>query len=66
MRSKPSGGLWLIWLTAYSVLDMVLAALLHGSATWGQLPGAIEGALFAATLTWVWALRRWYEADDSY
>jgi prepilin signal peptidase PulO-like enzyme (type II secretory pathway) len=64
MKSKPSWALWFIWLFAYTALDMMFAALLHGGAKWDQVPGALEGALFGATVTWLFALYRWYKADN--
>jgi hypothetical protein len=67
MTRKPSWGLWLTWLVAYSAFDLLLSAVLHGGLTWGQAlhqaPAAIAGAVAAATLTWLWALRKWYKSD---
>jgi len=64
IKNKPSWGLWLIWLIAYTALDMVLAWLLHGVTTWSQLPEAVEGAIFGATVTWLFALYKWHKADS--
>ena len=66
MKNKPSWGFWLAWLIAYSILDMILEALLHSTLAWSQLPGAIEGALLGATVTWFFALFRWYKAQDRF
>jgi hypothetical protein len=63
MKSKPSWGLWLTWVIGYSGLDMVLAALWHGGFAWDQVRGAVEGALFAGTVTWLFALYKWHKAD---
>jgi hypothetical protein len=63
MKSKPSWGLWLIWVFFYSALDMVLAALWYGSFAWSQVRGAVEGALFAGAVTWLFALYKWHKAD---
>jgi hypothetical protein len=66
MKAKPSWPLWLVCLAFYSLLDEALTALLHGAFKWSQLPGAIEGAIVGATLTWLWALRRWYKSEDGF
>lgn len=63
LRNKPSWGFWLIWSVAYTALDMVFAWLMHGFVAWQQVPGAVEGALFAATVTWLFALYKWHKAD---
>jgi hypothetical protein len=63
MKSKPSWGLWTIWLVAYTALDMVLEFVLHDHVAWDQVPGAVEGAVFGATVTWLFALWRWHKAD---
>jgi hypothetical protein len=63
MKSKPSWPLWHIWLGAYSALDMVIAYLMDGRVAWSQVPGAVEGAVFGATVTWLFALWRWHKAD---
>jgi membrane associated rhomboid family serine protease len=59
MRSKPSWGLFLIWLVGYTILDMLLSTLLHGGVAWRELPGAVGGAVLGAALTWLFAYRRW-------
>ncbi len=66
MKNKPSWGFFLVWLIAYSILDMIVEAVLHGKAAWNQAPGAIEGAFLGATLTWFFALFRWYKAQDRF
>jgi len=63
MKNKPSWGFWLAALLAYTILDMILAILLHGGPKWSQLPGALQGAAAAATVTWAFALWRWHKAD---
>jgi hypothetical protein len=66
MKNKPSWRFFLTWFIVYSILDMVLEALLHSKFAWNQVPRAIEGALFGATLTWFFALFRWYKAQDRF
>ena len=66
MKNKPSMGFWLAWFIAYSILDIILEAFLHSKLAWNQLPGAMEGALLGATLTWFFALFRWYKAQDRF
>jgi hypothetical protein len=66
MHSKPSWPLFLIWLIAYTILDILIEATLHGHIAWGQLPGAIEGAILGATLTWLFAYRRWLKSDSGF
>jgi len=66
MKTKPSGRFFLTWLAVYTVLDILLQALLHNHLAWNQLPGALEGALLGATLTWFFALFRWYKAQDRF
>jgi hypothetical protein len=63
MKAKPSWGLWLTLLLGYSILDMIVVALLHGGVAWNQLRGAVEGALFAASVTWLLALYKWHKSD---
>jgi hypothetical protein len=66
MKTKPSWGFFFVWLAVYTVLDMILEVVLHGHLAWNQLPGAIEGAILGATLTWFFALFRWYKAQDRF
>jgi hypothetical protein len=66
VKSKPSWKFFLSWLIAYTVVDIVIEALLHGHFAWSQLPAAIEGAIFGAALTWFFALFRWYKAQDRF
>jgi hypothetical protein len=66
MKDKPSWRFFLTWLAVYTILDILLEALLHGHPAWNQLPGAIEGAIFGATLTWFFGLFRWYKAQDRF
>ena len=66
MKTKPSWAFFLTWLIAYTLLDILLEALLHSRLAWAQLPGALEGALLGATLTWFFALFRWYKAQDRF
>jgi hypothetical protein len=66
MKSKPSWTLWSIWLIAYTALDLILAFILHGGFHWSDVPDAVEGAVFAATLTWLFALLKWYKADNGF
>jgi len=64
LKSKPGWGLWWVWAAGYTVLDMLLEVLVHGHMAWDQVPSAVEGALFGATVTWLFALWRWYKAED--
>jgi hypothetical protein len=66
VKEKPSWGFFLTWLIVYTILDMILEVVLHGHLAWSQLPGAIEGAILGATLTWFFALFRWYKAQDRF
>ena len=66
MKNKPSWRFWIAWFIAYSVLDTIVAALLHGKPAWNQVPGAIKGAVLGATLTWFFALLLWYKAQDRF
>ena len=66
MRSKPSWPFFLIWLVAYTVLDILIEALFHGHLAWAQLPGAVEGAFLGAIFTWLFAYRRWLKSDSLY
>jgi len=66
MKSKPSLRFFLTWLAIYTALDIPLEALLHHQLAWNQLPSAIEGAILGATLTWFFALFRWYKAQDRF
>ena len=66
MNNKPSWTFWLAWFAAYSILDLILEAVLHGAPRWSQFPGAIEGAILGATVTWFFALFRWYKSQDRF
>ncbi len=66
MKNRPSWLFWLVLVVAYSVLDMVIEAFLHGGFAWNQLPGAIRDAVAGATLTWFLALFRWYKMQDRF
>jgi hypothetical protein len=66
MKSKPSWQFWLAWFIAYTLLDIILEAILHSPLRWSQLPTAIGGALLGATVTWFFALFRWYKAQDRF
>jgi hypothetical protein len=59
VRSKPSWTLFVLWLVAYTLLDLLLTALLHTGLAWNQVPGALGGAAFGAAVTWLFAYRRW-------
>jgi hypothetical protein len=62
MKSKPSWRFFLTWLAIYTLLDILLAAILHSHFAWADLPGAIEGA----ALTSFFALFRWYKGQDRF
>jgi hypothetical protein len=36
LKDKPSWGFWLLWLVAYTALDMVFAWLMHGFVAQGR------------------------------
>jgi hypothetical protein len=66
MKSKPSWRFFLTWLAIYTLLDILLAAILHSHFAWADLPGAIEGAILGAALTSFFALFRWYKGQDRF
>ncbi len=66
MKNKPSWGFFLSWFIGYIFSGLLLEFLLHGHLAWNQLPGAVEGAILGATLTWFFALFRWYKAQDRF
>jgi hypothetical protein len=66
MKNKPTWKFWIAWFVIYSVLDFLGEALLNGHPAWSQLPGAIEGALLGATVTWFFGLFFWYKAQDRF
>jgi hypothetical protein len=43
---------------------MLIARLWRSVFAWNQLRGAVEGAIFAATMTWLLALYKWHKADS--
>jgi hypothetical protein len=57
MKSKPSWRFFLTWLAIYTLLDILLAAILHSHFAWADLPGA---------LTSFFALFRWYKGQDRF
>jgi prepilin signal peptidase PulO-like enzyme (type II secretory pathway) len=63
MKSKPSWPLFIAWSVFYTVLDMILEYVIHGFVAWSQVPEAVEGALFGAAVTWLFALYRWHKSD---
>jgi hypothetical protein len=58
MKSKPSWRFFLTWLAIYTLLDILLAAILHSHFAWADLPGAIVTSFFA--------LFRWYKGQDRF
>jgi hypothetical protein len=64
MKTKPGLRLWLLWFAAYTAIDIIVDYFIHGSLQPSQLPADIEGAAFAALLTWLFALRRWSKSDS--
>ncbi|MES2394329.1 MAG: hypothetical protein V4555_22040 [Acidobacteriota bacterium] len=63
-KSKPTWLMWLAWLIVYTMLDMTLAWMIHSRFTWSDFPDAFEGALLAATITWLISLYKWHKADS--
>jgi hypothetical protein len=63
MKDKPSWAFWLLWVVFYTLLDMIIARVWDGGFAWNQVRGAVEGALFGATVTWLFALYKWHKAD---
>jgi Na+-transporting NADH:ubiquinone oxidoreductase subunit NqrB len=67
MKTKPGWGSWIAWLLAYTILDVLIDVfLLQGSATWSHIAGSILPAIFTATLTWLFAYRKWLKSDSLY
>jgi len=66
MKTKPGWSLWIAWLIAYIVLDLLFEFAFRGHLTWSQLPESISGAIFTATVTWLFALRKWSNSDSLY
>ena len=66
MKTKPGWPSWFGWLIAYIILDLLFEFALRGNLTWAQLPESIAGAIFAATITWLFALRKWSKSDSLY
>ncbi len=64
MKPKPSWPFWLIWFTFYTALDLIIATVIHSGFAWTDVQPAVEGALFAATVTWLLALYKWHKADS--
>jgi hypothetical protein len=63
MKNKPSWAFWLLWVVFYTIIDMIIARVWDGVFAWNQVQGAVEGALFGATVTWLFALYKWHKAD---
>jgi hypothetical protein len=67
LKNKPSWAFWLLWIAAYAILDTIADLLWqHGHLSWAQAPGLLEGAIAGASLTWFFALWRWYKAQDRF
>jgi hypothetical protein len=64
MKKKPGWPLWLLSFVGYVLLDVLFDRLFHGRFQSSSLPADIEGAAFAATLTWLFALRKWSKSDS--
>ncbi len=63
MKSKPSWPLFLTLTILYTFLDYLLSYLLHGAFLRSDLRDNLEGALFGAAVTWLFALYRWHKSD---
>jgi len=66
MKTQPGWPLWLAWFVAYTILDMLFAVVLLHSNAWNDVAGSLAGAIIAATLTWLFAYRRWLKSDSLY
>lgn len=66
MKTKPGWPLWIAWLIAYLILDLLFEFAFRGHLTWSELPESISGAIFAATITWLFAYRKWSNSDSLY
>ena len=66
MNHKPGWPLFLAWLLAYFILDLLFDYVFRGGFAWSRLPESIAGAIFAATITWLFALRKWSKSDSLY
>ncbi len=66
MKGRPSWAFWTGWAIAYTVLNLIILAAMHGGLTWKQVPSAVEDAALGATLTWFFALWRWYKVQDRF
>ncbi len=66
MTHKPGWSLFLAWLIAYAILDLLFDYAFRGGLTWSQLPESLSGAVFAATITWLFALRKWSKSDSTF
>jgi len=64
MNRKPGWPLFLAWLFAYLILDLLFDYAFRGHFTWSKLPESLAGAAFAAILTWLFALRKWARSDS--
>jgi energy-coupling factor transporter transmembrane protein EcfT len=59
MNRKPGLPLFLAWLIAYLILDLLFEYAFRGRLTWSQLPASLGEAIFAALVTWLFAFRKW-------
>jgi hypothetical protein len=66
MNRKPGWPLFLAWLFAYLILDLLFDYAFRGHLAWSQLPESLGGAIFAAILTWLFALRKWARSDSTF
>jgi hypothetical protein len=64
MKSKPSWAFFLAWLAGYTVLDLVVLYVWHGTLTWSDVPASLRDAVFGAFVTWLFALYKWHKADS--
>ena len=66
MTTKPGWPLFFAWLIAYLILDLLFDYAFRGHLAWEQLPESLSGAIFAAILTWLFALRKWARSDSTF
>jgi hypothetical protein len=65
MKPQPGWPFWITWFVVYSIVDLALARVMHGAFLRSDVNDALEGALAAATMTWLLALYKWHKADNA-
>jgi hypothetical protein len=65
MKEKPGWPRWIAWFVIYTVVDFGIARLWHGAFLRSDVNDALEGAMAAATMSWLIALYKWHKADSA-